>query len=200
MEYTFKHNLGDIFQSIWGYTALPVFLSNADVIRNEESFNFNAESLRREVNLNGVPFYAKNNNGNEVFMPIWLIKEDGSKLLLSNTVSDMTSQKNIVETPLVNRKGTVKEEISVSDWVINVKGIIVSADVNYPDAQVQELNELYDLGTALGIQNARTSLVLAGDEMVVIKNLKLREIKGVKNIQAFEMQLISDLNFELIIE
>jgi uncharacterized Zn ribbon protein len=198
--YTFTYDLNDIFKSIWGYTALPLPLREQFRAKENPEFEFDAGASRRETNLNGVPFYAKNSNGNEVFLPVWLIKPDNTKVLLANTVSELTNQKTIVETPLVNRKGTVKEEISVSDWIINIKGIIVSADESYPDDQVSELNELYELQTSLGIQNARTSLLLDGDEKVVIKSLKFKELKGVKNIQGFEMQLISDLAFTLIIE
>jgi hypothetical protein len=139
-----------------------------------------------------------NNNGNEVFLPIWLIKADGSKFMLQNTVSSIASKKTIVETPLVSRQGTVKEEISIDDWEINVKGIMVSPDWDYPDQQVSDLKELYNLNESLAIENARTSLLLKENENVVIRSLKLPEVKGRKNVQAFEIDLISDLPFSLI--
>ena len=165
-----------------------------------EEYSLGGVADRREYNLNGVPFYALNENGNEIFMPIWLIRSDGSRLLLQNTIMSLASKKTIVETPLVNRKGTVKEEISVDDWEMNVKGVIVSSDGAYPDQQVYDLNQLYELGEALGIENARTSLLLNGGEKVVIKTLDLPPINGKMNVQAFEMNLVSDLEFSLFIE
>ena len=207
-KYVFEHDLKDIFKQVWGYNAFPFFFSAANKVENalfgkkksdESDFDFGETIERREYNMNGVSFYGNNNNGNEVFLPIWLIRPDGSRLLLQNTVSDFSNKKTIVETPLVNRKGTVKEEISISDWEINVKGIIVSADFDYPDEQVSELNELYESDDSLGIENARSSLVLGGNEMVVIKSLRFPELKGMKNVQPFEMNLVSDLEFDLII-
>lgn len=182
-----KIDVGAIFRSVWGYNALPLW-------------GLEKTETRRENSINGPAFYAVNNNGNEMFMPIWLIRADGTRLLLQNTVSNLSNQVTIVETPLVNRQGTVKEEISINDWVISVKGVIVSADGDYPDEQVAELNEIYTLREALGIENARTALVLDQDEKVVIKSLKFTEIKGVRSAQAFEMEMVSDLPFELYME
>jgi hypothetical protein len=203
-----EHNLKDIFKNVWGYTAAPFLFSVQNKVEkalfgksdSEKEYEFGEYSERREYNLNGVSFYANNSNGNEMFLPIWLIRPDQSRLLLQNTVSSFSSRKNIVETPLVNRQGTVKEEISVSDWEINVKGLIVSSDWDYPDEAVAELNEFYELGIPLGIENARSSLLIKEQEKVVIKSLTIPEIKGMKNIQAFEMELVSDIPFSLIIE
>lgn len=208
-QYKFsQHDLGEIFKSVWGYTAAPFLFSlqnkaEAAIFKKSsasEEYSFGGVSDRREYNLNGVPFYALNENGNEIFMPIWLIRSDGSRLLLQNTIMSLASKKTIVETPLVNRKGTVKEEISVDDWDMNVKGIIVSSDGGYPDQHVYDLNQLKELGEALGIENARTSLLLDGGEKVVIKTLDLPPINGKMNIQAFEMNLVSDLEFSLFVE
>lgn len=215
-----EFDLKKIFESVWGYSAPPFLFGLQNRIEKHIGYNQDGQNSdfqlarpieRRESNIKGSPFYALNQNGNEVFLPIWLIKPDGQKLLLQNTVSSMISKKTIVETPMVNRRGNVKELIAIEDWEINVKGIIVSSDYDYPDETVAELNDLYLLNEPLGIENARMSLVLELDkneksndlkssEMVVIKELRLPELKGMKNIQPFELNLITDFGFELIIE
>ncbi len=208
-QYHFReHDLMEIFKSVFGYTAPPFLFSLQNKVENalfkksktSEEYEFNSTGERREYNINSVPFYANNANGNEMFLPIWLIRPDRSELLLQNTVSSLSNKKTIVETPMVNRQGSFKEEISLSDWDMNVKGLIVSTDMDYPDEMVYELTNLYKLGAPLGIQNARTSVVIEGGEQVVIKSLRFPEIKGMKHIQAFEMDLISDNAFSLIIE
>ena len=208
-EYRFTQNdLQEIFKTAFGYSAPPFLFSLQNRVeaamfgssKSDTEYEFDAQVPRREYNLNGEAFYGRNANGYEVFLPIQLKRADGSLLMLQNTVSDISSQKIIVETSLVNAQGTVKEEISMDDWVINVKGVIVSPDDGYPDEQVAELKELYKESGTLGIVNARTSLLLEGSESVVIKSLKFPEVKGVKCAQVFEMELRSDLQFELIIE
>lgn len=203
-----EFDLKDIFKSVWGYAAPPFLFSLQNTVEKKlfgsssesSDYSFATPSERREVNIKGSPFYGMNNNGNEVFLPIWLIKADGTMFMLQNTVSSIVSKKTIVETQLVNQRGSVKEEINIDDWEINVKGVIVSPDTDYPDVQVSELVELYELGGRLDIDNARTSLCMSGHEKIVIKNLKFPEIKGMKNIQAFELDMVSDVQFNLIIQ
>lgn len=195
-----KIDLATLFKDIWGYNAVPLIFGEFPDSSSENDYEFPTSSDRREHSINGPAFYALNNNGNEMFLPIWLIRPNGSRYLMQNTVSTLTNQKMIVETPLVNRAGTVKEEIAKKDWVINVKGIIVSSDGDYPDQEVSELNEMYELSESLGIENARTALVLGQNEKVVIKSLVFREIKGVKAAQGFEMEMVSDMPFELYID
>lgn len=205
-KYNFNEfDLVDIFKSVWGYTSAPFLFSLQNKVekkifgRDSESseFSFSEPSERREYNIKGSPFYGQNNNGNEVFLPIWLIKADGTKFMLQNTVSSIVSKKTIVETPLVARQGSVKEEISIDDWEINVKGVIVSPDMDYPDQQVADLRNIYSLGESFEMENARTSLLFGENEKVVIRSLKLPEVKGFKNIQAFELDFVSDIPFSL---
>lgn len=203
-----EHDLVGIFKSVWGYTAFPFLFTLQNKVEaslfkkpgTRDEYEFDPYQPRREYNMKGVQFYANNANGNEMFLPIWLIRPDGSRLLLQNTVSSMAGKIMMVETPLVSRQGSVKEEISISDWDINIKGLIVSTDLDYPDEMVYELGQLRKAGTVLGIENARTSLLVEDQEKVVIRSLKFPEIKGMKNVQAFEMDLVSDNPFSLIIE
>lgn len=208
-KYNFNEfDLVDIFKSVWGYAPAPYVFGLQNSVEKKifggssksSEYSFAQPSERREYNIKGSPFYGQNNNGNEVFLPIWLIKSDGTKFLLQNTVSSIVSKKTIVETQLVNQQGSVKEEISIDDWEINVKGIIISPDMDYPDQQVSELRQLYKTSESLEIENARTSLLFEDNEKVVVKNLKFPEVKGFKNMQAFECDLVSDIEFKLIIE
>jgi len=203
-----EFDLVDIFKSVWGYAPAPFLFGLQNSIEKKifgassesSEYSFAQPSERRERNIEGSPFYGLNNNGNEVFLPIWLIKSDGKKFMLQNTVSSIVSKKTIVETQLVNRQGSVKEEISIDDWEINVKGIIISPDMDYPDQQVQDLVKLYELSDSLVIDNARTSICLKKGEKVVLKSLKFPELKGMKNLQPFEMDLVSDVEFTLFIQ
>lgn len=204
-----EHDFKEIFRSVWGYTAPPFLFSLQNGVESalfrkksndSDDYSFDTYPERREYNINGVPFYALNNNGNEVYMPVWLIRSDSSRVLLQNTVMSLSAKNTIVETTLVNREGNVKEEISVDDWDINIKGVIVSTDLSYPDQEVFELKELRKSGETLGIENARTSLLLEGSEKVVVRRLVFPSLRGMQHVQAFEMDLTSDLEFSLIIE
>jgi hypothetical protein len=150
----------------------------------------------------GVSLYARNILGNAVFMPVWVSESDldAMQYLLPNTTISVSSKKNIVTTQLVNRDGSVKEEISLDDWSIDIKGVIVSGDSSYPDWQVQQLVDWYKKRVPLNIQNAKTAMCLEDDERVIIEDLRLPEVNGYENTQPFQMSLKSDLKFTLFID
>ena len=101
---------------------------------------------------------------------------------IPNAVISIRGKKTIVETPMVGRKGTVKELISVDDYEIRIAG--VALDNDFPDRQISELNELYNVK----------------EDKVVIKSMDFAEMRGCETAQVFTMELVTDRSFELIVE
>ncbi len=193
-------DLKQIFKETWGYTGMPfpTFIVKGIPKTMLPSYKFTA-AVKNEMGSLGVPFYAKNSNNREVFMPTWLSENDRTAMsyMIPNSVMSLSNKKEIVTTKMVNRDGTVKEEISLGEWMINIKGVIVSKNSSYPEAEVKMMVEWYRKRTALQIQNARTAICMTGDEKVVITDLKIPEIKGFENTQPYEISLISDIEFSL---
>jgi hypothetical protein len=205
---TNKYNIQDLFKLIWNYERLPYAMildptEELTAALGRPSFMIPHTTFKTRSDL-GEPFYAKNALGIEVFMPITLEDKTSRKSLqLENTIISVRQKKTIVETSLVNRQGTVKEIISMDDWEIDIKGIIVSPDKvyynAYPDGAVKDLKDMYKLGNALDIHNALTAICLQDGELVVIKELNFPEMRGVENAQGFELKCVSDLKFDLIV-
>lgn len=204
-----KFDIQEIYKQTWGYVGLPFPEIVADRIVAKkgsyrgDTYAFSKPYEKMQQSRNEVAFYAKNSVGNDIYMPIWLYTTEKAmieeKYLLPNTVMSMTCNKNIVVTPLVNRNGTVKEEVSIGDWEINVRGVMVSPDTKYPETQVQLLNNWYNESTSLFIENARTAILLGENPKVLIVDLKFPEIKGFENTQPYEIKLISDTEFNLYV-
>ncbi|MDD2965542.1 MAG: DUF6046 domain-containing protein [Bacteroidales bacterium] len=195
-----KYDIGDLFQLVWNYRALPypmLLLPDGRLLDPKKLPKYDPILIpaRKETSELGVPFYSVNNVGMEIFMPVWL-----NGLQLENTVVSMSLKKIIVETPLTGRSGSVKEMISTADWEIDIKGIIVSNSNDYPDAEVKELKDLIDLNEALEIQNVLTAICLSEGQKVIVDEFRLLDNRGVDNAQPFEIRLTSDIPFELIIE
>ena len=72
-------------------------------------------------------------------MPI-VLEHKGTEYEIPNAVISIRGKKSIVETAMVGRKGTVKELISVDDYEIRIAGVCL--DVDFPDQQINALNEL----------------------------------------------------------
>lgn len=176
------------------YPLTPLLFSKrGQHVQGLTQYDESRPALRKNVSNLSEPFYATNISGMEFFMPITI-----GGLLLQNTIISMTLKKTIIETPLVNRQGTVKEMISCDDWDINIKGMIVGEGNDYPDEEVKKLKDLvYDKDEALEIHNALTAICLSKNEKVVIRELLWMEMKGIQNAQAFELKCVSDLMFDL---
>jgi hypothetical protein len=199
-----------IFGATWGFIGLPFPEMIIKGLPTKQEGKFQAEEFnlydKNETVLGiselGVQYRAINSMGSEVFMPVWLSEHDrnATEYLLPNTVMSITSRKNIVTTPLVNRDGSVKEEISLGDWEIQIRGVLIGRYNNYPEAEKQIMVEWYKRRKAFNIQNVRTAICLDKNEKVVITELKFPEIRGFENTQPYEMRLLSDLEFSLYVE
>lgn len=160
------------------------------------TFGYTPETLtilkQPAINKRGASYY-----GNEVYSKSYFMSVRLGTLDLYNPVINISNKKTIVQTTLVNRSGTVKEMISKEDYKINIKGIIMRSDNAYPDEEISDLLELYNKNEALPIYCALTSLLFDEGEKVVITDLSLPPSPGIQHIQAYEINLISDLKFIL---
>ena len=181
--------------------------------------------LRTEQGTNGSPYYAKDALGTEYFMPVALTfpdvsplpdspsgnafsKGDGTLSILKKwnlpyPVISIASRKTIIETPLTERRGTMKELINIQDYEITVKGFIVSGNGEFPENDIITLRTIYEQNASLSIQCALTDIFLlrpdrSGSDQVVIKELRFPTISGIKNVRPYELLMVSDEPFNLI--
>ncbi len=167
-----------IFRESWGYQP-PVF----DVAIQAQQSNTQAN------------YFSKGLFGRPYFMPVTL-----GSVELPNPVIRITNRKTIVETALVGRVGTVKELIGQEDYKINIKGIIITENNNYPEEQIQKIHALYKQNKSLTINSALTNIILTNEMSVVITDLTWPEVSGVQNVKTYEMNLLSDIPFNLILK
>jgi len=200
-------DLQKIFKDTWGYIGLPFPEIITKVITGipqryrADNYKFDYQYVH-VLSQKGVSIRTGSEKGIEIFMPVWLSRTDRDAMhyLLPNTTMNITSKKNIVITNLVNRDGTVKEEISLGDWEIGIRGVLVGKDNVYPDEEKQTLVDWYKEKRTFSIQNARTTICLSENEKVVITELRFPEIRGYENTQPYELKLLSDVEFSLYID
>ncbi len=173
-----SYDIKKIFKDTWGYHP-PVF----DVADQPEKTS------------KKVDYFATGLFGRPYFMPVKL-----GDVNLPNPVIKVTNKKNIVESILVNRIGTVKELIGQEDYKINIKGIIIIEDNSYPEKQITDIHNLYSKNTNLTISSALTDIFLTDNNSVVITDITWPEMAGIQNVKTFEINLVSDRAFELILK
>lgn len=145
--------------------------------------------------------------GKLIWLPIKFVNLNAdifgaTELLLPYCVISMTAKKTIVKTPMVERKGTVKELYSADDYQISIKGFVIDdTQRTFPEKELTILRKLYDLQEAIQLDNALSNIFLDKDTRVVIEGLNLPEVEGgKKHIRPFSFSLESDAIFILEIE
>lgn len=147
------------------------------------------------------PLYARDANGRYYFLPVKL-----GGIQLPYPIIRISGRKMIVDTPLVARRGSVKELISLEDYQISIMGLIIGsgktpADV-WPEAGIKELRDLYERNESLSLENALTDIFLirpetGGKDKVVIVGMDIPPIRGSETVVGYRIDLIADQEFVL---
>jgi hypothetical protein len=200
-------SLATLFEQTFGYKTLAFEPKFEKVTGRNE---------RKEQGVGGSAYYATDASGVEYYMPVTLIytetngrstdTNDDATLKRWNLpypVISIECKKTIIETALAGRNGTVKELIGAQDYVITIKGVIVGANNEFPEESMSTLRSIYEQNIALSIECPLTDIFLLrpnrnGSDKVVMSELKLPVVTGVKNIRAYELKLLSDEAFNLI--
>lgn len=199
-------SLVELFEKAFKYKTRAFDPEFKDVIGDSE-----ASSDRKEYSEIGSPYYAVDSFNREYFMPVTLTypasNETQSDAMqswdLPHPIISISSKKNIIETQLVERRGTVKELINVEDYEISIKGFIIAQTHEFPEKEVARLRKLFEFNIPLSIRCPITDIFLLrpdrnGSDQVVIKGLKFPAVKGIKNVRPYELLLVSDAPFNLV--
>jgi len=155
-----------------------------------------AANERESSNL-GSTLRKRDVNGRWYFMPVVLVYK-GKEYEMPNSLISIRGKKHIVSTPMVGRKGTVKELISMEDYEIRIQG--VALDTDWPDDQLAAIKEIYSVNESVQLKCALTDIFMEEDDMVVIKSIDIPEMRGVEHAQTYSLDLETDRSFELIME
>lgn len=190
-----------ILLSVIGYKGLPFpggFIPSKEIPDTREAFEYKGDARElKTLSDKGSVLRKKDLQGRWYFMPV-VFSHKGKEYEIPNAVVSITGKKNIVETAMVGRKGSVKELISLDDYEIMVAGALT--DTDFPESGLCMLNELYNINEAVTLQCALTDIFLKEEDNVVIKSIDFSEMRGVESMQLFTMSLLTDSSFELIIE
>lgn len=122
-----------------------------------------------------------------------------SEFFLPYSVIKISGKKTIVKTAMAERQGTVKELYSTDDYTISLKGFFID-DKNriWPEEDLKAFKRLFELQTAVVLENALTNVFLEGGQKVVIESFELPEVEGGrKHVRPFSIELESDSIFTL---
>lgn len=179
----------------------------------------NEETPSKEQSYNGIPsnvpniftdkgsLIAEKYRGVEIFLPV-RFSVAGEEIFLPYCVVRIGGKKMLIETPLLERKGSVIEQYSIESETIDIKGFLIGENRKFPEKSIDTLYKAYKNSGAVILDNALTNIFLSGpgipaDEQkrVVIKSFDFPEVQGGrKYVRPFTMQVAGDSIFKLELE
>ncbi len=198
------YNIPDLLASIVGYRGRPfpgaLFPNRPGGDYTGGEFEVRGEAPpRQERTKRGSTLYAKDWRGRWYFMPV-TFEHNGVKTEIPHALISVTGQKNIVETQLVGRKGSVKELINLEDYKITIAGFIQSTDGTWPEDEIERMRDLYNVNESVNLLCALTDLILDEDDRVVITGIDFPSTPGIEDGQVIRIECTTDKPFELIVE
>ena len=151
--------------------------------------------------------------GRDLIVPLTL-KGSRDTLRFQEAVVNVTRSRNIVATPVLNGRGTVKEMITGGDLDLAITLAVVSGSKDgdfdgtstesydvYPYNGVERLRKLLDEPERLDVVSDFLKLFdLDGGELgIVVKSYTVHQDTHL-NRQVFEIQALSDYDYNLLIE
>jgi hypothetical protein len=201
-----KYNIPNLLLGVIGHKGLPFpggFIPTRPG-RASEKYELTPEASPREEYVKGTRLYAKDALGRWYFMPVTLkhpsIQTASNTFELDYAVMSVTGKKNIIETPLIGRKGSVKELISMGDYKISIAAFLQGEDGQYPEEKITRLREIININETIELISAFTDLLLDSEDKVVITDFSFPPTPGVEDGQAVKLELVTDKVFELTIE
>ncbi|MDR3286874.1 MAG: DUF6046 domain-containing protein [Prevotellaceae bacterium] len=122
------------------------------------------------------------------------------KIEFINAKCKITKANTIVETPVVNRDGTVKEFINAKDYDIVISGDIISDSQYY--FPVDEMKTLIGLLSKKTNLNVESSLMYMFDikQMVFKSGTFDQSMAKYVNAMPFSLTFVSDIDYDFLVE
>jgi hypothetical protein len=182
----FKGNVNDLMKLAFGvYSNLPVYIpgNSMPVTRidspeayYEKNGNYLFDRFGFEIAEADLTFT------NQTDPTKWYLPE--------TTILDSTISKNMVQTIMAGRKGTVKELVSEGDWIFTFRGLIIGENVEFPRTVRKQMKQVWGIN-----KNMRIYSRLINDldvHRVVVLDLRFPPLEGYDNVQPFELVCVSD--------
>ena len=123
---------------------------------------------------------------------------DDSVMYIEGCVLEVTQDRNIVTTQISGQDGTDKEFINNGDYQVKLNGFVATEfpDI-YPAFEVKVLKSYLEAPIPLKINNIFLNDYFEISSLVV-KKFNFKQVKGMRNVQYFTVDFISDVPFETI--
>ena len=209
---TRNYNLKAMYQNTFGYSGIDLQKGNEDVSSSSnssvsasaqgigEADGVGVSSPNQSVLDGGIYAKSPSNNApvsrNKYGMPIHskvIIEEEE---LPDEPMITVKLSKKITETNVDGVEGSFKEEYSINDYTVTIKGIFISdQEDTYPKDWVSSLHDWARLNKSVSVKNDVLSFFKI--DKIAIYSVDFPAVPGEHNAQGWVINAKSDFDFDL---
>lgn len=209
---TRNYNLKSLYQNTFGYSGIDLqkgneeisaaknsgVSSSAEEIGSADSTSVSNEkekvasrSIHAERPSNNAPV-SKNKYGMLIHSKVIIEEEE----LPDEPMISVKLSKKIIETNVDGVEGSFKEEYSINDYAVTIKGIFISdEDDLYPKDWVSRLHDWARLNKSVSVKNDVLSFFKI--DKIAIYSVDFPAVPGEHNAQGWVINAKSDFDFDL---
>jgi hypothetical protein len=188
-----------IFKTLYGYApeSIDTTSYNAQNGATQQNAANIAQFSKKTVTKWGSNLYGLTDlMGREVFCPM-IITSGGVDYNFPHVVVGFKAPVIYKETPMVERGGSVIEEVALGAIRISVKGFLIGAYGQFPDEEIDALANLRSSKSPKYLKCALTDRFLLQGDQVVMLDLNVPEKTGFQGSKAFSFDLLEDSILDL---
>ena len=124
-------------------------------------------------------------------------KQPTKGLFLNGVIIDATIEKNIIKTAMIDKVGTVKEYIGMGDIQLTIRGYVATKNPDeYPDVDARLIKSYASAPVPLKVTSTFLNDIL-GITQIVVESCQLSQQQGMRNVQYFQWQAVSDTDYTI---
>lgn len=124
---------------------------------------------------------------------------ENEDLIINTVIMTVSQSKNIVKTQLSGRDGTVKEYINMGDYVVDIRGLLVSQFPKVkPRNEHTALKNLCEVNESLSVSSEFLRIFEITD--IVVESYSFAELEGFHNQIGFTINAVSDVPIDIQLE
>lgn len=193
----------------------PYFINDKDSAQpttQEIGYSITTENPRPKGSIDysskNIPFNKIGAYGQDIWFPITFSTSviDSANNLQSIVIEieactvGVNLMKDIIRTPVSERKGKVKECFAIDDYRFNVKGFLIGKNRMVPEDQINALKQIFESTNPVELHGGYPEIFLDDSCRVAIGFLDFPEVQGKAPwIRPFTMMVETDYIQDLII-
>lgn len=177
---------------------------NTKPITEEIGYSITTENPRPKGSIDysskNIAFNKIGSYGQDIWFPIELWKSEQKLIEIEACTVGVNMMKEIIRTPVSERKGKVKECFAIDDYRFSIKGFLIGKNRIVPEDQILALKDWFETTEPIELHGGYPEIFLDESCRVACSALDFPEVQGKAPwIRPFTMTVETDYIQDLII-